>query len=91
MHVGEKYKLYIPSKLAYGEQSPSPVIPANSVLVFELELLSIKDLKAALATDAEAPTEEVESEAKEAEAAEAPKAEAAPKTKELAPAQPKVE
>lgn len=83
MHVGEKYKLYIPSKLAYGEQSPSPVIPANSVLVFELELLSIKDLKAALATDAEAPTEEVESEAKEAEAA--------PKAKELAPAQPKVE
>ncbi|UUY08057.1 FKBP-type peptidyl-prolyl cis-trans isomerase [Pseudomonas sp. J452] len=43
MHVGEKYKLYIPSALAYGEQSPSPAIPANSVLVFELELLAIKD------------------------------------------------
>ncbi|MWV14110.1 FKBP-type peptidyl-prolyl cis-trans isomerase [Pseudomonas sp. R-28-1W-6] len=43
MHVGEKYKLYIPSELAYGEQSPSPTIPANSVLVFELELLAIKD------------------------------------------------
>lgn len=43
MHVGEKYKLYIPSELAYGEQSPTPAIPANSVLVFELELLSIKD------------------------------------------------
>jgi FKBP-type peptidyl-prolyl cis-trans isomerase FklB len=42
MHVGEKYKLYIPSELAYGEQSPSPAIPANSVLMFELELLSIK-------------------------------------------------
>lgn len=42
MHVGEKYKLYIPSDLAYGEQSPSPLIPANSVLVFELELLDIK-------------------------------------------------
>nr|MBF0685842.1 FKBP-type peptidyl-prolyl cis-trans isomerase [Pseudomonas sp.] len=42
MHVGEKYKLYIPSELAYGEQSPSPLIPANSVLVFELELLGIK-------------------------------------------------
>jgi len=41
MHVGEKYKLYIPSELAYGEQSPTPAIPANSVLVFELELLSI--------------------------------------------------
>ncbi|PYC27551.1 peptidylprolyl isomerase [Aquipseudomonas alcaligenes] len=42
MHVGEKYKLYIPSELAYGAQSPSPAIPANSVLVFELELLAIK-------------------------------------------------
>ena len=43
MHVGEKYKLYIPSELAYGAQSPSPSIPANSVLVFDLELLGIKD------------------------------------------------
>ncbi|QLF92701.1 FKBP-type peptidyl-prolyl cis-trans isomerase [Pseudomonas sp. ABC1] len=43
MHVGEKFKLYIPSELAYGEQSPSPLIPANSVLVFDLELLGIKD------------------------------------------------
>lgn len=42
MHVGEKYKLYIPSELAYGPQSPSPMIPANSVLVFELELLGIQ-------------------------------------------------
>jgi FKBP-type peptidyl-prolyl cis-trans isomerase FklB len=47
MHVGEKYKLYIPSELAYGAQSPSPAIPANSVLVFELELLAIKDPAAA--------------------------------------------
>jgi FKBP-type peptidyl-prolyl cis-trans isomerase FklB len=46
MHVGEKYKLYIPSELAYGEQSPTPAIPANAVLVFELELLSIKDTAA---------------------------------------------
>ncbi|KAF1054401.1 MAG: FKBP-type 22 kDa peptidyl-prolyl cis-trans isomerase [Stenotrophomonas maltophilia] len=43
MHVGEKIKLYIPSELAYGAQSPSPIIPANSVLVFDLELLAIKD------------------------------------------------
>jgi FKBP-type peptidyl-prolyl cis-trans isomerase FklB len=43
MHVGEKIKLYIPAELAYGEQSPSPMIPANSVLVFDLELLGIKD------------------------------------------------
>ncbi|WP_397380415.1 FKBP-type peptidyl-prolyl cis-trans isomerase [Pseudomonas sp.] len=43
MHVGEKYKLYIPSELAYGEQSPTPAIPSNSVLVFDLELIAIKD------------------------------------------------
>ncbi|MGB4075109.1 FKBP-type peptidyl-prolyl cis-trans isomerase [Pseudomonas sp.] len=46
MHVGEKYKLYIPSELAYGEQSPTPAIPANSVLVFDLELIAIKDAAA---------------------------------------------
>ncbi|WP_416422971.1 FKBP-type peptidyl-prolyl cis-trans isomerase [Pseudomonas sp. App30] len=43
MHVGEKIKLFIPADLAYGAQSPSPKIPANSVLVFDLELLAIKD------------------------------------------------
>jgi FKBP-type peptidyl-prolyl cis-trans isomerase FklB len=49
MHVGEKVELFIPSELAYGEQSPSPAIPPNSVLVFDLELLSIKDPAAASA------------------------------------------
>jgi len=47
MHVGEKVKLFIPSELAYGDQSPSPVIPPNSVLVFVLELLGIKNPAAA--------------------------------------------
>jgi len=42
MQVGEKYRLYIPSNLAYGEQSPS-AIPPNSVLVFDIELLGIKE------------------------------------------------
>ncbi len=41
MGVGEKYKLYLPSELAYGAQSPSPLIPPNSTLVFEVELLDI--------------------------------------------------
>ena len=54
MHVGEKVELYIPSDLAYGAQSPSPAIPANSVLVFDLELLSIKDPAKAEAPDAPA-------------------------------------
>lgn len=58
MSVGEKYKLYIPSELAYGEQSPSPLIPANSVLVFELELLGIKNEQTAEpAAPEEAPEE----------------------------------
>ncbi|TBU86695.1 FKBP-type peptidyl-prolyl cis-trans isomerase [Phytopseudomonas dryadis] len=54
MHVGEKYKLYIPSELAYGAQSPSPAIPANSVLVFDLELLAIKDQAAQQPAEPEA-------------------------------------
>lgn len=64
MHVGEKYKLYIPSELAYGEQSPSPLIPANSVLVFELELLGIKGDDAASAAE-EAPAGAADAASKE--------------------------
>lgn len=41
MRVGDKWKLTIPAELAYGARSPSPRIPANSVLVFEVELLEI--------------------------------------------------
>lgn len=42
MKVGDKWRLHIPADLAYGAQSPSPKIPANSTLVFEVELLSIE-------------------------------------------------
>jgi FKBP-type peptidyl-prolyl cis-trans isomerase FklB len=41
MSVGSKYKFFIPQELAYGEQSPSPVIKPYSTLVFEVELISI--------------------------------------------------
>lgn len=57
MHVGEKIKLFVPSELAYGAQSPSPAIPAHSVLVFDLELLAIKGADATPAED-EAPAAE---------------------------------
>ena len=40
MPVGSKFKFVIPPELAYGEQE-SPKIPANSTLVFEVELVSI--------------------------------------------------
>ncbi len=40
---GSKATLYIPSTLAYGPQSPSPKIGPNSILVFDVEILDIKD------------------------------------------------
>jgi FKBP-type peptidyl-prolyl cis-trans isomerase len=42
MKVGDKFKFEIPANLAYGANSPSPAIPPNSTLVFEVELLAIQ-------------------------------------------------
>lgn len=36
---GEKATLYIPSRLAYGDRSPSAKIPPNSILIFDVELV----------------------------------------------------
>lgn len=42
MPVGSKYKLWIPSKLGYGETgTPGGPIPPNSTLIFDVELLQI--------------------------------------------------
>ena len=46
MPVGAKWRLFIPSELAYGEQRRSPDIGPNSTLIFELELLKIEDAPA---------------------------------------------
>jgi peptidylprolyl isomerase len=42
MKVGDKFRFVIPPNLAYGANSPSPAIPPNSTLVFEVELLGIQ-------------------------------------------------
>jgi FKBP-type peptidyl-prolyl cis-trans isomerase len=42
MPVGSKWKIYIPSELAYGEQAAGANIKPNSVLIFEVELLDIE-------------------------------------------------
>ncbi len=41
MSVGDHWRLFIPAELAYGETSPTPAIPPNSVLIFDVELLEI--------------------------------------------------
>ena len=47
MKEGAKYKVAIPSALAYGERGVPPMIEPNSVLVFDVELISIAKAESA--------------------------------------------
>ncbi len=42
MRVGDRVRVTIPPELAYGNQSPSPLIPPNATLIFEIEMLAVE-------------------------------------------------
>ena len=42
MKTGDKWRLFIPPDMAYGESSPTPAIPPNSALIFDVELLEVR-------------------------------------------------
>ena len=46
MKVGSEFELYIPSELAYGESAVGQLIKPNSVLIFNVKLVDVKEQKA---------------------------------------------
>jgi len=56
MHIGDKFKVFIPSELGYGDRGAGADIPGGATLIFEMELLAIKPAVAP-AAPIEAPKE----------------------------------
>ncbi len=52
MQVGDKWQLFVPADLAYGDKSPAEQIPPNATLIFEVELLDVQKGAAAPAPGA---------------------------------------
>ncbi|GKY98042.1 hypothetical protein MPSEU_000762300 [Mayamaea pseudoterrestris] len=43
MVEGDKWEMYIPSELAYGDRGSPPKIPGESMLIFQMEIVKILD------------------------------------------------
>lgn len=64
MPAGSKYQVFIPADLAYGTRGSGPDIVPNSVLIFEIDLLSVKHMEAAKPAEAPKPAEPAKPESK---------------------------
>ena len=43
MPAGSKWQLFVPPRLAYGQNGSGQMVPPNATLIFEVELLSVKE------------------------------------------------